>query len=1218
MRCKNFVFSTFLILLCAVIPSMAAEYSIHVESRPNTYDALSMTIGNAREATCIALTPNADGSFDTQQNVTNNQRISFYSNEECYGRALGSVNLRLNPEITKINITINNARTTASVTAAYENAPKKTIRFFAPWTNTSAILYVAGGDSAKMTAVKNYCGWFETSIKPTEGSFQVYFKQTIGYEYVTDIHNSIKITPIAQSTLLSLDEAAAAADTIWVKAGKDIGATTTVYTKYPGVLGDCPSKTLPVMMFDWLHGTDGDIERDGTVEGTNGDPINGVSADFGSGGCAHHTLGMVEPILGPNGVPVPAANFPETCQATTHIAQWFLPEVIAQKNGQPVTNATCRSIELTLDKDGLWLGQKDNRSPEGGLFLLDDFQYLDAERTIANPYFDNISSGGKRHNYGFTMKIQATFEYIPGQYFEFFGDDDVWVFINNRLVVDIGGQHAQVSGAVDLDTLGLEEGHNYPFHIFYAERHTSESNFKMKTSIDLKTEASILAKDLSDAGLINYEIFQRISKQALSCDFSGATTTDTVAAPSNFTLIGSGAYAEGVPLDSVGIWFGGIVIKPGYTGFTINTEDIRQTRTLPPGTYQLRFSLQADETQYDEITFVIDKYDSPEIFYARVDNQNKWTPIGAKNLETGANEVDGSVDTLGKWVNTRYPVNVMFEEWATFDDVVYVITNNVAVTPCDENGNPITAITLKNGKATFYVKASAPVQGIKLIVSSADETQQAIWKNISFMEPPVPQIVYASIFDRDGDGRGDSVFAKLNKPAGTLNKMLVTMDSIQLEFGEKFPTILSDNVKTNDRDSTMTITTPGGFGIVPFTGGAENVYSGKITPFWKYTEGAAPTTISLTSDVADSIGPVITSAEISYSDDGSTVLLVSFSEGLDCEDDVAATYFTYFFKQTLTERQDIVPDIIAKEKKFRWRLIFRSSSNDKENVPVMGDSIKLVPGVHMDLLHRSTPVTNPYVRISGEQKVVVTSAPVVTIGESESSREIITTPTPTIPKIVPEDQPKTAKEVATEYGAQGHYLGDLSLSSLVKDEVTNLEAAVKNASQKTIEKEGKTLTELIAEKGINAVNKEYKLGEEFMNAYNSGIISPKDIKEIANGNSAIIAEITKKYAEETKLIYKTKYFTSLGIFVNSNSGELKCTDTIYNSNCLDSNNDGKIFLAWNMRSKKGRLVGTGVYIARLTYKIKIGNRVIVDRTQDFLWGVRHGKTKGFTIDLYEE
>ena len=1209
MRCKNMIFSVFLILLCAVIPSMAAEYPIHILSRPNTYDALSMTIGNGREAQCIALTPNTDGSFDTQQNVTNNQRIYFYSNETCSGRALGNVNVRLNLDVTKINITINNTRVTASVTASYENAPKKTIRFFVPWTNTNAILYVAGGKSDTMTTIKNFCGWFEAKVTPPEGSFQVYFKQTLGYEYVTDIHNSIKITPIEQSTLLSLDEAAAQADTIWVKAGKDIGAATTIYTKYPGVLGDCPTKTLPVMMFDWLHGTNGD----GDDEGSNGDPANGVSADFGSSGCAHHTRGMVQEMLGPNGVPIPADPFPEDCKITTHLAQWFLPEVLATKNGVPYTNATCRSIELSLQNDGLWLGQKDDNSTEGGLFLLDDFEYLDAEKTIPNPYFDNISGRGKRHNYGFTMKIQATFEYIPGQYFEFNGDDDVWVFINNRLVVDIGGQHTKVFGAVNLDTLGLQEGKNYPFHIFYAERHTTQSNFMMRTSIDLKTEASILAKDLSDAGLINYEIFQRISKQALSCDFSGATTTDTVAAPSNFTLIGSGAYAEGVPLDSVGVWFGGIVIKPGYTGFTIDTAQIKSKRALPPGTYQLRFSLQKDESQYDEITFVIDKYAALPIVYARIDNQNQWISLGS--------EVDGTVDTLGKWVNTRYPVNIMLDDGAAFDDMVYVITNNPAVIPCDENGTPITAITLKNGKATFYVKATAPVQGIKIIVSSADESQQAIWKNISFMDPPVPQVVFACIFDRDGDGRGDSVYAKLSKPYGnTQVNNYVKLDSIQLEFGEKFPTILNINeIKTSAHDSTMIITTAGGFGAVPFTGGAESIYSGKITPFWKYQD--AP--ISLTSDVTDSIGPVITSADISYSDDGSTVLLVSFSEGLDCEDEVAATYFTYFFRQTAMERQDIVPDIIAKEKKFRWRLIFRSSSNDKENIPVMGDSIKLVPGVHMDLLHRSTPVTNPYVRISGEQKVVVTSAPVVTIGESDVSREIITSPTPTIPKIVPADQSKTAKEIATEYGAQGHYLGDLSLSSLVKDEVTNIEAAIKNANQKAIEKEGKKLTDLIVEKGVKAVDKEYDLGKEFMNAYSKEIISLEDIKEITKGNSAITAKITKKLAEETKLRYQTKYFTSLGIFVNSTSGSFSCIDTSsnvnkpYNGNCLDKDNDGKIFLAWNMRSKKGRLVGTGVYIARLTYEIKIGSRTVVDRTQDFLWGVRHGKTKGFTIDLRE-
>jgi fibro-slime domain-containing protein len=825
------------------------------------------------------------------------------------------------------------------------------------------------------------------------------------------------------------------------------------------------------------------------------------------------------------------------------------------------------------------------------------------------------------------MKIQATFEYVPGQYFEFFGDDDVWVFINNRLVVDIGGQHTQVFGAVDLDTLNLTEGQNYPFHIFYAERHSIYSNFMMKTSIDLKTEASILAKDLSDAGIINYEIYQRVSKQALSCDFSGATTTDTVAAPSNFTLIGSGAYAEGVPLDSVGVWFGGITIKPGYTGFTINTDQIKDKRALPPGTYQLRFSLQTDETQYDEITFVIDKYNALPIAYARVDNRNQWTSLGS--------DVDGTTETLNKetnsqWVNTRYPVNIMFDDGSTFDDMVYVNTSNPMLIPCDENGNKITAITLKGGKATFYVKATAPVQDVTILVSSADEEQKAYWRHLSFMEPPVPQVVFACIFDRDGDGRGDSVFAKLSKPySSTRINNLVTMDSIQLEFGEKFPTILNGNsIATSEQDSTMIITSPsGGFGTVPFTGGGESVYSGKITPFWKYSEGTNSTTISLTSDVTDSIGPVITSADISYSDDGSTVLLVSFSEGLDCEDETAATYFTYFFKQTALERQDVVPDIIAKDKKFRWKLIFRSSNNDKENVPVMGDSIKLVPGVHMDLLHRSTPETNPFVRISGEQKVIVTSAPVVTIGETDVSREIITNPAPTVPKIVKTDKPITAKEVATEYGVQGHYLGDLSISSIVNDEATNIEAAVKNANAKIVEKEGMSLVDLIQLKGFDTVNKQYHLGDEITNARNSHIFGENDteftqvIKDIAEGNSAAKAEIKKKLAEKTVLNYETMYFTSLGVFVNNNSGSFSCMDNDnstknpYNGNCLDPNNEGKLFLAWNMRSKKGRLVGTGVYIARLSYKIKIGKRAIVNRTQDFLWGVRHGKTKGFTLEL---
>ena len=1267
MRVKKAIFGSIFTLLCMAAPSLAADYNFLIINGTTENSGSNLYVNIHRQGSndrCVSLSSYGDGSFYTRQSLNASQRptFTFYTNRNCRGTALATISPLSDGEtpvannliitITDLGATqVNSAETIQSpsrnpgttnpgTTPGTEpgtdpgtnpgtnpgvttpdnprnptQTKRKVIRFFAPWTNTSAIVYVAGGDSAKMTTVKNYCGWFEARIEPPTGSLQVYFKQTIGSTYVGDnVYN--KINPATNSIWLSLDEVASEVDTIWVKANK--AGAPNVSAKYPGILGDCPTKTLPVMMFDWLHGTKGD----GDGEGKNGDPANGVSADFGSGGCGGsnardsenrgYMKGMVEEFLGANGVPVQAALFPENCKITTHINDWFLPQVVAQKNGKEYSNATCRSIELTLEDDGLWLGKKDGSSPEGGLFLLDDFQYLDAEQTVPNPYFDNISGHNKRHNYGFTMKIQATFEYVPGQYFEFLGDDDVWVFINNRLVVDIGGQHSQVSGAVDLDTLNLVEGANYSFHIFYAERHTSSSNFMMRTSIDLKTEASLFYRQI-DPGVINYNIYQIIREQALACDFSSnATTKDTVDAPSNLTLFGSGAYAEGVPLDSVGTWFGGITVKPGYTGFVVDTALIRQMRTLPPGTYQLRFSLQKDETQTDDIWFTIYQYDSPTINFARVDERNNWTLMG--------NEVDGTIDTLGKWVNTRYTVNIAFaEEWATFDDMVYVNTSNSALIPCDENGNRISTVTMKNGKATFYVKATAPVQDVTLIVGSSDESQTAAWRHISFMEPPVPQVVFASIFDRDGDGRGDSVYAKLTKPVGTLNSMFVKMDSVQLEFGEKFDAITE--VKSNDIDSSISMIKEGGFGAVPFTGGAETVYSGKITPFWTYSEGAAPTTISLTNDLTDSIGPVITSAEISYSDDGSTILTLSFSEGLDCDDNVQCSIFTYFFRQTGQIREnEIIPDIFARDSKSKWKLIFRNSFNDKSNIPVMGDSIRMVPGVHMDLLHRSTDVRNPFIRISGEQNVVVTSAPVVTIGESDSSIAIISSKTPTVPKIVPGDQAKTAKEVASDYGAQGHYLGDLSISSMVKDEITNLQSAVKNFNAKSMEQGGKHLDQILAEVeagtiSIDKANKEYKLGDDIVNAYKNGIITSTDVTGIANGNNSVVTKVSNKLAEMTKLEYKTMYFTSLGVFVNSTSGSLSCTDELYNGNCLDNDNDGRLFLAWNMKSKSGRMVGTGVYIARLAYKIKIGRRVVVDRTQDFLWGVRHGRTKSLTIDL---
>lgn len=98
-----------------------------------------------------------------------------------------------------------------------------------------------------------------------------------------------------------------------------------------------------------------------------------------------------------------------------------------------------------------------------------------------------LGNEGREHNYHFTLEVEATFVYQEGQVFAFDGDDDIWVFINNRLVIDIGGLHESLSESVELDRIaddiGIVPGNEYPLKIFFAERHTVASNFVIQTSI---------------------------------------------------------------------------------------------------------------------------------------------------------------------------------------------------------------------------------------------------------------------------------------------------------------------------------------------------------------------------------------------------------------------------------------------------------------------------------------------------------------------------------------------------------------------------------------------------------------------------------------------------------------------------------------------------------------------------------------------------------------
>lgn len=142
------------------------------------------------------------------------------------------------------------------------------------------------------------------------------------------------------------------------------------------------------------------------------------------------------------------------------------------------------------------------------------------------------SDDGVAHNSFFGMQYAVEFtltpDYIGPLDYTFFGDDDMWVFLDETLVCDIGGVHSSVGEYVNLwdylDKDGRETDETHTLTFFYTERGASGStcymnftlpsvsgvNIEQKTA-DLRVSKEVIGDDSSDKA---FEFTVQFSDQA--------------------------------------------------------------------------------------------------------------------------------------------------------------------------------------------------------------------------------------------------------------------------------------------------------------------------------------------------------------------------------------------------------------------------------------------------------------------------------------------------------------------------------------------------------------------------------------------------------------------------------------------------------------------------------------------------------------------------------